>query len=234
VSNKSCDNIFRWNTFINNWGSLCLRHGNRCVADGNTFIRPDEIIDWSKVDASLPPELRRIGGLRAYGDDHAIINNYFYQTNAGTTGLGTLVLCSGRVNWTEEHYPAGDLNSTNAADRIFVAYNTFADAPRTSIDIGYSSGGTTFPANEMIFYNNLIVARQGRNPGKLIYLPSNVPAPTGTVWRGNIAHAAGGVTLGDWPVAFLESELRVADPQIHKPLDRWTVPASSVARRRGH
>jgi hypothetical protein len=229
VSNKSCDNIFRWNTFINCWGSLCLRHGNRCVADGNAFIRPDEIIDWNKVDASLAPELRRIGGLRAYGDDHAIINNYFYQTNAGTTGLGTLVLCSGRVNWTEANYPSGDLNSTNAADRIFVAYNTFVDAPRSSIDIGYSSGGNAYPANEMVFYNNLVVARQGRNPGKLIYLPGSVPPPTGTVWRGNIAHAAGGVQLGDWPQPFADTELRLADPSLAKIGDRWTIDAASAA-----
>ena len=38
ISNKSCENIYRANTFLDCAGMLTLRHGNRCVVDGNFFL----------------------------------------------------------------------------------------------------------------------------------------------------------------------------------------------------
>jgi hypothetical protein len=227
ISNKSCDNIHRWNTFINCWGSLCLRHGNRCVVDGNTFIRPDSIINWAKVDQSIPID-RRIAGVRTYGDDQVIINNYFQQVNGGTTGLGVCVLASGDVDWTEDNYPAGDLSACNSADRDFVAFNTYVDCPRSSIDFNYSSGGN-IPANEMMLYNNLIAARQGRNPGYLFNLPSGISAPTNCQWKGNMGYMAGTVTIGNYPGTFTTQQLRIADPKLIRTSERYTITPESPA-----
>ena len=38
VSNKSCGNVYRRNTFRRCTGALTLRHGNRCRIEGNFFL----------------------------------------------------------------------------------------------------------------------------------------------------------------------------------------------------
>jgi len=39
ISSKSCENVYRHNTFLDCAGMLTLRHGNRCTVEGNFFIR---------------------------------------------------------------------------------------------------------------------------------------------------------------------------------------------------
>ena len=62
ISNKSCGNIYRFNTFKGVSGTLTLRHGNRCTVIGNTFIG-----DGAKG----------AGGVRIIGEDHIIKGNHF-------------------------------------------------------------------------------------------------------------------------------------------------------------
>lgn len=38
ISNKSCDNVYQQNTFIECSGTLTLRHGDRCRVEGNFFL----------------------------------------------------------------------------------------------------------------------------------------------------------------------------------------------------
>lgn len=38
ISNKSCENIYRYNTFLHSEGTLTLRHGNRCSVYGLSLI----------------------------------------------------------------------------------------------------------------------------------------------------------------------------------------------------
>lgn len=38
ISNKSCENVYRHNTFRGCGGALTLRHGHRCVVEGNWFF----------------------------------------------------------------------------------------------------------------------------------------------------------------------------------------------------
>jgi poly(beta-D-mannuronate) lyase len=37
ISNKSCENVYRFNTFLDCAGMFTLRHGNRCLVEGNFF-----------------------------------------------------------------------------------------------------------------------------------------------------------------------------------------------------
>jgi poly(beta-D-mannuronate) lyase len=101
VTVKSSSNIIRYNTFRDNHGSLTLRHGNNNTVDGNFFLYGEN-------------------GIRIYGHDHKIINNYF-EGNYGADSLSTLVVGSGTV---EE-----DLNYSNdehsQPQNIVVAFNTF-------------------------------------------------------------------------------------------------------------
>lgn len=57
ICNKSCNNIYRYNTFGEGVTELSLRHGNYCQVYGNYFIGSD--------------------GIRFYGSNHKIFSNYF-------------------------------------------------------------------------------------------------------------------------------------------------------------
>jgi len=61
ICNKSCDNIYRFNTFGEGVSELSLRHGNRCQVYGNYFIGSE--------------------GIRFYGHNHKIFSNYFEKCN---------------------------------------------------------------------------------------------------------------------------------------------------------
>jgi len=68
ISNKSCDNIYRNNTFLDCGGFLTLRHGNRCTVDGNLIIGKGK---------------KGSGGIRIIGEDHVITNNYITEVDDG-------------------------------------------------------------------------------------------------------------------------------------------------------
>ena len=61
ICNKSCDNIYRFNTFGEGCSELSLRHGNGCQVYGNFFIGSE--------------------GVRFYGHNHKIFSNYFEGCN---------------------------------------------------------------------------------------------------------------------------------------------------------
>jgi poly(beta-D-mannuronate) lyase len=64
ISVKSCENIFRRNTFRKCDGTLTLRHGNRNQVEGNWFL------GGGKFGA---------GGVRVIGEGHWVVNNYFAE-----------------------------------------------------------------------------------------------------------------------------------------------------------
>ncbi|MGV3659793.1 MAG: polysaccharide lyase 6 family protein [Prosthecobacter sp.] len=62
ISNKSCGNVYRFNTFKGVSGTLTLRHGNGCRVENNVFLG-----DGAKG----------AGGVRVIGEDHVVTGNYF-------------------------------------------------------------------------------------------------------------------------------------------------------------
>src|SRR5436190_10140856 len=60
ISNKSCENVYRYNTFRDNKGTLTLRHGNRCAVESNWFFGDG---------------IEETGGIRIIGEDHKVFNN---------------------------------------------------------------------------------------------------------------------------------------------------------------
>lgn len=114
ISSKSCENIYRYNTFFDCEGTLTLRHGNRCTVEGNYFLGNNN------YDA---------GGVRIIGEDHRVFNNYFYELN-GSGYRSALCMVLGVVN--------SPLNRYYQVKRASVAFNTFVDC-RNSITIGYGS-----------------------------------------------------------------------------------------------
>lgn len=67
ISNKSCQNTFKYNTFFECTGTLTMRHGNETLVDGNVFI------------GNGKPST---GGVRVINETQTVINNY----HIGLTG----------------------------------------------------------------------------------------------------------------------------------------------------
>ncbi|MDQ3688085.1 MAG: polysaccharide lyase 6 family protein [Acidobacteriota bacterium] len=134
ISNKSCDNTFRYNTFRNNAGSLVLRHGNRSEVYGNFFIN-------------------NAGGIRFYGDFHKIYNNYL-QGGTGTGAQSTIFVTSG---CTEDDKGQG--SDCNRPDGVIVAFNTLINNS-TNVVIGLAK--RPLPPKDCIIANNLIQTNSGK------------------------------------------------------------------------
>ncbi|WP_367874199.1 polysaccharide lyase 6 family protein [Luteolibacter sp. Populi] len=128
ISNKSCDNLYRGNTFRDCNGMLTLRHGNRCRVEGNFFFG----------------NLRRgSGGIRVIGEDHVVVNNYIDSVVNGAF-------------WITSGIPDSPLDGYFVARNCTIAFNTVVASPGPCIDLEAglgSSGRTLRPENIIIAAN---------------------------------------------------------------------------------
>jgi len=88
ISNKSCQNTFKYNTFYECTGTLTMRHGNETMVDGNVFI------------GNGKPST---GGVRVINETQTVINNY----HIGLTGYrfrGAFVMMNGVPNSPPNRY----------------------------------------------------------------------------------------------------------------------------------
>ena len=177
VSVKSSDNTIRHNTFLKSYGTLSLRHGNRNRVEGNYFFGGDKAIGTSPDGATL-----YTGGIRIYGKDHVIINNYMQGLN-GTKWDAPITLTLGDA---EE----GNTNLTKhfRADNVLIAYNTLVDNSH-GIEIGFGNNGNYGKdlkeitiANNLITgsENSLVSIKDGNDQGSNITWENNLFAPTGS------------------------------------------------------
>ena len=164
VTSKSSSNTFRANTFRNNQGSLTLRHGNDSVVDGNFFLDGKN-------------------GIRLYGHNHKIINNYFDGT-FGSGSLTTLILGSGTV--TEDLTVSN--NQHSQPQNILVAFNTFVNN-QNSIVVGEPF--RPLPPLDVRIENNIIKS----DSGTLV----NFRAGQNITWKDNILF--GSASKGNMPTS---------------------------------
>lgn len=124
ISNKSCQNTFKYNTFYECTGTLTMRHGNETMVDGNVFI------------GNGKPST---GGVRIINETQTVINNY----HIGLTGYrfrGAFVMMNGVPNSPPNRYvPVIDSKLNNNTfincDHIQLCAGSDAErsqAPRTS------------------------------------------------------------------------------------------------------
>ncbi len=167
ISNKSCENVYRHNTFVECEGTLTLRHGNRCVVAANYFF------------GHLKP---LTGGVRVIGEDHQVFNNYFGELT-GTSGRSALTIMQGLEN--------SPLNGYFQVKRAVVAFNTFVNC-QNSLVIGlpgtYSGTPqvTTLPPEDCVIANNIVLTSSGKLVDQRI-------TPVNLTWEGNIMY---GTSLG--------------------------------------
>ena len=133
ISNKSCQNTFKYNTFFECTGTLTMRHGNETLVDGNVFI------------GNGKPST---GGVRVINETQTVINNY----HIGLTGYrfrGAFVMMNGVPNSLPNRYvPVIDSKVKN---------NTFINCDNIVLCAGSDAERSAPPKNseisENIIYN---------------------------------------------------------------------------------
>jgi poly(beta-D-mannuronate) lyase len=132
ISNKSCGNVYRYNTFYKCQGTLTLRHGNRCTVEGNFFIQENE---------------PNSGGIRIIGEDHIVFNNYI-QNTGGSSYKTAITIMDGIQD--------SPLNGYFQVKRAIVAFNTLVNC-MYSFNIGAGNSGTqNMPPIDCVVANNLV------------------------------------------------------------------------------
>ena len=129
ISNKACQNTFKYNTFFECTGTLTMRHGNETLVDGNVFI------------GNGKPST---GGVRVINETQTVINNY----HIGLTGYrfrGAFVMMNGVPDSPPNRYvPVIDSKVKN---------NTFINCDHIQLCAGSDVERSQPPANSEISDN---------------------------------------------------------------------------------
>lgn len=133
ISNKSCGNHYRRNTFLEVSGTLTLRHGNQCTVEHNHF---------------LGNHAKGTGGVRIIGEDHLVRANHF-QNLTGDDARCAIVLMQGVVDSKPNEY--------FQVKRAKVHANTVLDC-ENPILIGLKDGRGSLPPLDTEFLENRILA----------------------------------------------------------------------------
>ncbi|MFZ4620332.1 MAG: polysaccharide lyase 6 family protein [Bacteroidota bacterium] len=156
ISNKSCENVYRRNTFVECAGTLTLRHGDRASVYGNFFFGNKK---------------RNTGGVRIIGEDHKVYNNYFQDLDGDNT-YSALPFMQGVLNSADNGY----MQVKNAV----VVFNTFVNnAHAIVLGVMGSDKKASLPPMNCTIANNLVVTNKGM-------LLEEKSAPAGMTYLGNI------------------------------------------------
>jgi poly(beta-D-mannuronate) lyase len=138
ISNKSCGNEYKWNTFLECQGTLTLRHGNRCLVEGNWFDGRHR---------------KFTGGIRIIGEGHVVQGNYLQRLEGDGARAAICVM-----NGIKDSPANGYLQVKGA----MVKGNSVFDCNH-SILIGYADEDVqALMPPECTFEKNIIVGRGGK------------------------------------------------------------------------
>jgi len=199
VSVKSSDNIIRHNTFRKSYGTLSLRHGNRNRVEGNYFFGD------GKPNGTFENSTTYTGGIRIYGTDHIIVNNYM-EGLQGTIWDAPIALTQG---------DAIDGSSTNLtkhfrAERVTIAYNTLVNNTY-GIEIGFDKNGDYNKRLEDITIANNIVT--GSENTLVRYIDGNDQNGQVT-WINNVLYPTGNASLVSGGPDFSSTEITNTNPNL--------------------
>ncbi len=132
ISNKSCGNIYRDNTFVEVSGTLTLRHGNGCLVERNVF---------------LGNGARGTGGIRIIGEDHIVRDNYL-ENLTGDDARSAISLMMGIPNSPAHRYAQ--------VKRALIENNSLVDCKYSLlIGLGDDENATLPPTETIIRGNNI-------------------------------------------------------------------------------
>ena len=182
VSVKSCDNTIRHNTFRASYGTLSLRHGNRNRVEGNYFFGDGKPIGTSPAGATL-----YTGGIRIYGTDHLIINNYM-EGLTGTRWDAPITLTMGDAIDGQ----SSNLSKHFRAERVTIAYNTLVNNSH-GIEIGFDNNDNyNKDLEDITIANNLIT---GSENSIVDIVDTDNDQGSRISWLDNLFYPTGNATL---------------------------------------
>lgn len=130
ISSKSCDNVFRNNTFFECKGTLTFRHGHDNLAEGNFF---------------LGNGIENSGGIRIINERNRAINNYFYGLK-GYRFRGAMVIMNG--------VPNSPINRYNQVIEGVFSNNSFVNCDHIQLCAG-SDAERSLPPVDSKLENNV-------------------------------------------------------------------------------
>ncbi|MDN5214897.1 polysaccharide lyase 6 family protein [Fulvivirgaceae bacterium BMA12] len=135
ISNKSCQNTYRDNTFFECRGTLTMRHGNETTVDGNFFFGNGKV---------------NTGGIRIINEKQTVTNNYFYDLT-GYRFRGALVIMNG--------VPNSPLNRYFQVKESVASNNTFINCDHVQLCAGSDEERSAVPvstsvANNVFYHEN--------------------------------------------------------------------------------
>ncbi len=140
ISNKSCGNVYRDNTFLQVSGTLTLRHGNACLVENNRF---------------LGDGANGTGGIRVIGEDHVVRGNYLERLT-GDDARSAITLMMGIPNSPAERYfqvkRARIENNTivNCEHSILIGLSDDKNASLPPIDTAFVGNQISTPKHAVI------------------------------------------------------------------------------------
>ena len=159
ITNKSCGNTYRYNTFLDSRGAqLTLRHGNDCIAEKNYFRNTD--------------------GLRIFGDRNKVRENYFEQNTLGINiGNGGAEVADGAPLTSHDRPDSTEITKNvmvnNRISYFMGARNNGLGATFTNFSENIISGGETAvriegPYPDAVWKDNVIW-----QAGSISYIPES-------------------------------------------------------------
>jgi poly(beta-D-mannuronate) lyase len=138
ISNKSANNIFRYNLFLESKGALTLRHGNNALVEHNVF---------------LGNNIPNTGGIRVINEGHIIRNNLLIGLK-GSGFRGPIVIMNG--------VPNSPLNRYNQVKDVNIQNNTIINCGPMTFGAG-KDDERTLPPIRTVFANNIITNTDAGN-----------------------------------------------------------------------
>jgi len=218
VSVKSCDNVIRHNTFRKSYGTLSLRHGNRNKVIGNYFFGDGKAIGTSPAGSTI-----YTGGIRIYGTDHLIVNNYFEGLN-GTRWDAPIVLTLGDAIDGQ----SSNLSKHFRAERVTIAFNTLVNNTH-GIEIGYDNNGAyNKDLADITIANNLITSTEN---SLIEIMDSNNDQGSNITWSNNLFYPTDNAILieGATITSFDTTEVKNENPVLNfdSSTNLWKTTAST-------
>lgn len=194
ISVKSGQNYIRNNTFLQSLGTVSLRHGDGSEVSGNYFLGQGKTAIFEESTIGC-------GGVRVYGKDHKIFNNYF-EGLTGSLWDAACTLTQGDAT-NNNVTNSSDLTKHYLVENLEFTHNTLVNNA-SDIEIGYRTDWGKPPVNCLIA-NNIIV--QNANPVTKLH---EAGAADGVAFADNIIYTTGDATWGD--LTFTASEATNVNP----------------------
>ncbi len=204
VSIKTHQNIVRYNTVRTSAGVLSLRHGDGSYLYGNYILAGQKELDCTDRD-NLPVKCAA-GGIRVYGRDHKIFNNYI-EGSVGTGHRAPIQIDGGDGSSSDAHHQVVGVQ---------VVANTLVDN-LSGIEIGKNYDSA--PKDSVLAFNLV------RAPAGMAI--QNFKAGTTMKFIGNLLWADDGSS--DVGLVLAAEQATVSDPLLEKLGEIWKIQSGSPA-----